>query len=87
MRSVDCVMGLDLYPSLFEIGLCFAKEGGTAVPAVWRLVSLLALIGTKENAATHRRDACAPLQKPKSKLLLLLSTLSEFPLVGRVSFC
>jgi len=42
-----------------------------AVPAVWRLINLLAFIEPKQNAKAHRRDACAPLPKSKSKLLLV----------------
>jgi len=43
-----------------------------AVPAVWRLINLLAFIEPKQHAEAHRRDACAPLPKSKSKLLLVL---------------
>jgi len=42
-----------------------------AVPAVWRLINLLAFIEPKQHAKAHRRDACAPLPKSKSKLLLV----------------
>jgi hypothetical protein len=35
-----------------------------AVPAVWRLINVLAFIEPKQHA-------CAPLQKSKSKLLLV----------------
>jgi hypothetical protein len=42
-----------------------------AVPAVWRLINLLAFIEPKQHAEAHRRDACAPLPKSKSKLLLV----------------
>jgi len=42
-----------------------------AVPAVWRLINLLAFIEPKQHAEAHRRDACAPLSKSKSKLLLV----------------
>ena len=37
-----------------------------AVPTVWRLINLLAFIEPKQHA-------CAPLPKPKSKLLLILA--------------
>jgi len=63
---------MSLYQCLFEIGLCIPEEGGMAVPAVWRLIILLAFIKPKQNALkAHRRDACAPLPKSKSKLLLV----------------
>jgi hypothetical protein len=42
-----------------------------AVPVVWRLIHLLAFIEPKQDPYAHRRDACAPLQKSKSKLLLV----------------
>jgi len=42
-----------------------------AVPAVWRLINLLAFIEPKQHAKAYRRDACAPLPKSKSKLLLV----------------
>ena len=63
----------NLFQCLFEVGRCIAKEGGMAVSAVWRPLNLLALIGAKVFAETHRRDACAPLQKIKSKMLLVLA--------------
>jgi hypothetical protein len=55
----------------FEIGLCIAKEESMAVSAVWRLINLLAFIEPKQHSKAHRRDACAPLPKSKSKLLLV----------------
>ena len=48
-----------------------------AVPAVWRLINLLAFIEPKQHAKAHRRDACAPLQKSKSYRLLVL--FSDYP--------
>jgi len=42
-----------------------------AVSAVWRLINLLALIESKQHAKANRRDACAPLPKSNSKLLLV----------------
>jgi hypothetical protein len=64
--------GLEVqYQCLFEIGLCIAQEGGMAVPAVWRLINLLAFIEPKQHTEAHRRNACAPLPKSKSKLLLV----------------
>ena len=42
-----------------------------AVPAVWRLINVLAFTEPKQHAEAHRRDACAPLLKSKSKLLLI----------------
>jgi hypothetical protein len=41
------------------------------VSTVWRLINLLALIEPKQHATAHRRDACAPLPKSNSKLLLV----------------
>ena len=61
----------NLFQCLFE--RCIAEKGGTAVSAVWRLVNFLALIEAKVFAEAHRRDACAPLQKFKSKMLLVLA--------------
>jgi len=42
-----------------------------AVPAVLRLINLLALIEPKQHATANGRDACAPLLKSNSKLLLV----------------
>jgi hypothetical protein len=42
-----------------------------AVSAVWRLINVLAFIEPKQHDEAHRRDACAPLPKSKSKLLLV----------------
>jgi len=72
MADAKPALGEHLYQCLFEIGLCIAQEGGMAVPAVWRLINLLAFIEPKQHAEAHRRDACAPLSKSKSKLLLVL---------------
>jgi hypothetical protein len=47
------------------------KKGGMAVSAVWRLINVLAFIEPKQRDEAHRRDACAPLPKSKSKLLLV----------------
>ena len=38
------------------------QKKGMAVPAVWRLIHLLAFIEPKQAPYAHRRDACAPLQ-------------------------
>ena len=47
-----------------------------AVPAVWRLINLLAFIEPKQHAEAHRRDACAPLPKSESKLLLISESVA-----------
>jgi hypothetical protein len=60
----------NLFQCLFE--RCIAEKGGMAVSAVWRLVNFLALIGAKVFAEAGR-DACAPLQKFKSKMLFVLA--------------
>lgn len=54
-----------------KFDLRIAKEGGMAVSAVWRLINVLAFIEPKQDAYAHRREACAPLQKSKIKLLLV----------------
>ena len=54
-----------------------------AVPAVWRLINLLAFIEPEQQAKAHRRDACAPLPKSKSKLLLVLAS----GLARRIEVC
>jgi hypothetical protein len=56
-----------------------------AVPAVWRLINLLAFIEPKQHAKAHRRDACAPLPKSKSKLLLVLRRVSKTDASAHVS--
>ena len=66
-----------LYDCPFEIGLCSVKERGHG--RLGRVdTGLLAPtlpVGTKETANAHRRDACSPFQKYKSKRLLVLLTL------------
>jgi len=48
-----------------------------AVPAVWRLINVLAFIEPKQHAEAHKRDACAPLPESKSKLLLISCSLFQ----------
>jgi hypothetical protein len=62
----------------FEMRFCSAKERGMAVPAVLRLVHLLAPCPFEPRSTpTHtggppaRREACVPFQKSKSKMLLV----------------
>jgi hypothetical protein len=63
-----------LYHCHFEIRLCSAKEGGTAVSAVLRLGHLLAPSPSEPRSTTTHTGGthCAPLLKSKSKLLLVL---------------
>ena len=48
-----------------------------AVSAVWRLINVLAFIEPNQDAYAHRREACAPLQKSKIKLLLVLGKFCQ----------
>ena len=48
-----------------------------AVSAVWRLINGLAFIEPKQDAYAHRREASAPLQKSKIKLLLVLGKFCQ----------
>ncbi len=54
-----------------------AQEREMAVPTMWKLINLLASIEPKQQANGHRRDACAPLPKSKSNLLLVLLVLPK----------